>query len=42
MVARGHLRLWGRIDDAKAAVAEWLKTRPHSVLSKSCIGRFTA
>jgi hypothetical protein len=24
-----------RIGDAKAAVAEWLKTRPHSALSKS-------
>ena len=25
-----------RIDEAKAAVAEWLKTGPHSILTESC------
>jgi hypothetical protein len=25
-----------RMDEAKAAVVEWLKTGPHSVLAESC------
>ena len=27
----------GRIDEAKAAAADWLKTAPHSILTQSCI-----
>jgi hypothetical protein len=30
-----YVRL-GRLDDAKAAAAEWLKAGPHSVLAESC------
>ena len=26
----------GRIDEAKAAAADWLKTAPHSILTQSC------
>ena len=31
-----HARL-GRIDEARAAAADWLKTAPHSILTQSCM-----
>ena len=34
VAARAHL---GRIDEAKAAAADWLITAPHSILAQSCI-----